>query len=76
MSKRKIRPPACVFSPMGNDRSLVYVRCGADEAMVRLDGDATRVVRGRLGPSLEAAVLREIALVREENVPLPWSEAR
>ena len=70
------RPPACVFSPMGNDRSLVYVRCGADEAMVRLDGDATRVVRGRLGPSLEAAVLREIALVRKENVPLPWSEAR
>ncbi|HYN43038.1 MAG TPA: sulfatase-like hydrolase/transferase [Thermoanaerobaculia bacterium] len=69
------RPPACVLSPMVNDRALVYVRCGADEALVRLDGDATRVVRGRLRPADEAAVLAEIALVRTENETRPWPAA-
>jgi phosphoglycerol transferase MdoB-like AlkP superfamily enzyme len=70
------RPPSCVLSPMGNDRGLAYVRCGTAEALVRLDGDATRVVRGRLAPSVEAGVFREIALVRRENEPLPWPRGR
>lgn len=66
------RPPACVLSPLVNDRTLVYVRCGADVATVRLDGDATRVVRGRLAPDAEAAVLAEIARTRAENEARPW----
>lgn len=66
------RSPACVFSPMANDRGLVYVRCGRDEARVRLDGDATRVAHGRLAPALEREVLREIAVVRSENATVPW----
>jgi len=66
------RPPACLLSPMSNDRELVYVRCGKDEAMVRLDGDATRVAHGRLDPALESEVLREIAVARSENVAVPW----
>jgi hypothetical protein len=66
------RPPACVLSPLVNDRTLVQVRCGADVATVRLDGDATRVVRGRLAPEAETAVLAEIALARAENEARPW----
>ena len=65
-------PPRCVVSPTGNDRSLAYARCGNDEAFLRLDGDASRVVRGRLRPVDEAAVLGEIARVRLENEPRPW----
>lgn len=66
------RPPTCVVSPMANDRERVYVRCGKDEAMVRLDGDATRVVQGALPRALERDLLREIAVARSENVPVPW----
>jgi lipoteichoic acid synthase len=69
------RPPRYVVSLTGNDRALVYVRHGQEEAVVRLDGEASRAVRGRLSPEVEDEILREIALVRVENEPLPWPPA-
>lgn len=72
-------PPRCVFFPMGNDRELVYVRCGDREAMIRLNGDKSRVTEGSLAPGEAEDVLYEIARIRSENVPVEWpsqAEAR
>lgn len=66
------RPPRCVLLPLPNDRDLVYARCSGNEALIKLDGDGTRLVDGRLSPADERDLLAEIACVRHENTPLPW----
>jgi hypothetical protein len=46
-------PPACIMHGRGDDRDLVFVKCGEEEGVVRLDGDATRLVDGDLSRSAE-----------------------
>src|SRR6202044_922801 len=41
-----IAPPSCVMQAHGDDRDLIYVKCGTAEGTVRAAGDATRVVAG------------------------------
>jgi lipoteichoic acid synthase len=57
-----IRPPSCVIQSRGDDRDLIYVRCGADEGLVRLAGDKTRFIKGQVPD--EAAVLETINRTR------------
>ncbi len=66
------RPPACVLYPMVNDRNLVWTRCGADEGVLTLDGNRTRLESGHIPPSILGQLLDEVALIRLENTPLPW----
>lgn len=40
--------PDCIFQPEGNQRDIVNAFCGEDAARIRLDGDDTRVIEGRL----------------------------
>lgn len=70
------RPPRCVLYPMVNDRDLVWVRCGQDEGMLRLDGDRTRLEKGHFPPQLLGPLLDEVALIRVENTPVPWPQGR
>lgn len=39
-------PPRCILHARGDDRDLIYVRCGAQEGIVRVDGDHTRFLSG------------------------------
>jgi hypothetical protein len=41
-------PPRCIFHARGVDRDLVFVKCGKEEATVRIAGDQTRVESGNL----------------------------
>lgn len=69
------RPPACVLYPMVNDRNLVWTRCGADEGVLTLDGDRTRLETGHIPPQVIVPLLDEVALTRVENTPVPWPRA-
>ncbi len=40
--------PDCIYQPDGNQRSIIRAFCGADAASIRMDGDDTRVIDGRL----------------------------
>lgn len=46
----KPTPPFCILHPMANDPDLVYTRCGSQEGYVKLEGDRTRLISGRIAP--------------------------
>jgi len=39
-------PPSCIMHARGDDRDLIFVKCGTAEGTVRAAGDATRFVSG------------------------------
>jgi lipoteichoic acid synthase len=43
-----LRPPRCILHARGDDRDLVLVTCGSEEAVVRVAGDKTRFVKGHV----------------------------
>lgn len=40
--------PSCVLNSRGDDRDLIFVKCGNSEGFVRVAGDKTRFVEGRV----------------------------
>ncbi|MGA7908260.1 MAG: hypothetical protein WCA16_12710, partial [Candidatus Sulfotelmatobacter sp.] len=40
------RPASCIIQARGDDRDLIYVKCGSAEGTVLARGDATRFVSG------------------------------
>jgi hypothetical protein len=51
-------PPGCIMHARGDDRDLIFVKCGAAEGIVRAAGDATKFVGG--GVPDEASIIRTI----------------
>lgn len=41
-------PPRCILHARGDDRDLVLVTCGSQEAVVRVAGDNTRFIKGQV----------------------------
>lgn len=41
-------PPNCIFHVRGDERNLVYVSCGQNDALIKLDGDETRITWGNI----------------------------
>jgi len=40
--------PPCIFQARADDRDLIYVKCGEEEGLVKIDGDRTRFVSGNV----------------------------
>lgn len=55
-------PPSCVLHSRGDDRDLIFVQCGSDEGLVRVAGDRTRFVEGKVPD--EAKVIETINRAR------------
>jgi lipoteichoic acid synthase len=55
-------PPSCIIQSRGDDRDLIYVKCGAAEGTVRATGDATRFVSGAVPD--EASIIQTINRTR------------
>lgn len=53
-------PPFCILKHMANDYDLVYIRCGSDDGYIKLQGDRTRLIQGRISPEKAAAMIRKI----------------
>jgi phosphoglycerol transferase MdoB-like AlkP superfamily enzyme len=60
-------PPMCVIHARGDDRDLVYVKCGAQEGVVSIDGDSTSFVAGRVEPA--GTVLYAVNRARARELP-------
>ena len=56
------RPPSCIIQTRGDDRDLIYVKCGTAEGTVRATGDATRFVSGTVPD--EASIIQTINRTR------------
>jgi hypothetical protein len=41
-------PPPCVLHVQGDDRDMLYARCGDERGAIKMDGPRTRLVRGEL----------------------------
>lgn len=57
-----IAPPSCVMQAHGDDRDLIYVKCGTAEGTVRAAGDATRFVAGAVPD--EASIIQTVNRTR------------
>jgi lipoteichoic acid synthase len=55
-------PPRCVIQARGDDRDMVYVKCGSAEGIVMATGDNTRFVSGTVPD--EAAIIETINRTR------------
>jgi phosphoglycerol transferase MdoB-like AlkP superfamily enzyme len=55
-------PPSCIIQARGDDRDLIYVKCGTAEGTVRATGDATRFVSG--GVPDEPSIIQTINRTR------------
>jgi sulfatase-like protein len=60
------RPPSCIIQARGDDRDLIYVKCGTAEGTVRATGDATRFVSGAVPD--EASIIQTINRTRVRRV--------
>jgi lipoteichoic acid synthase len=56
------RPPSCIIQARGDDRDLIYVKCGTAEGTVRATGDATKFVSGTVPD--EASIIETIHRTR------------
>jgi phosphoglycerol transferase MdoB-like AlkP superfamily enzyme len=56
------RPPGCIIQARGDDRDLIYVKCGTAEGTVRATGDATRFVSGAVPD--EASIIQTVNRTR------------
>jgi len=57
-----LRPPSCIIQARGDDRDLVYVKCGSAEGTVLARGDKTRFVSGSVPD--ESAIIETINRTR------------
>ena len=57
-----LHPPGCILHARGDDRDLVFVKCGSAEGLVRVAGDRTRFVEGEVPD--EGAILQIINRTR------------
>jgi lipoteichoic acid synthase len=60
------RPPSCIIQARGDDRDLIYVKCGTAEGTVLATGDATRFVSGAV--PYESSVIQVINSTRVRPV--------
>ncbi len=49
------QPPRCILRPQGNQRDIIDVYCGTEQAQIRLNGDATRIIKGTI-PGAKALI--------------------
>jgi hypothetical protein len=56
------QPPDCIFQADGNQRSIINAFCAGDSASIRMNGDHTGVVKGRLPD--EQRRIRELNYLR------------
>jgi lipoteichoic acid synthase len=56
------RPPSCIMQARGDDRDLIYVKCGTAEGTVRATGDATKFVSGAVPD--EASIIQTVNRTR------------
>jgi sulfatase-like protein len=61
------RPPSCILQARGDDRDLIYVKCGKAEGTVRATGDATKFVSGAVPD--EESIIQTINRTRVRLVP-------
>jgi len=57
-------PPTCILTPETNDPDMVYVRCAESEGYIKLNGDKTRLVKGRIDPPVLSRLIDHINLSR------------
>ncbi len=60
------RPPSCIIQARGDDRDLIYVKCGRAEGTVRAIGDGTRFVSGAVPD--EASIIQTINRTRVRRI--------
>jgi lipoteichoic acid synthase len=60
------RPSSCIIQARGDDRDLIYVKCGDAEGTVRATGDATRFVSGAVPD--EASIIQTINRTRVRSL--------
>ncbi len=56
------RPGRCIMHARGDDRDLIFVKCGSREGTIRVAGDTTGLVSGDVDD--EASVVRTVNLTR------------
>ncbi|MCP4692561.1 MAG: sulfatase-like hydrolase/transferase [Desulfobacterales bacterium] len=57
-------PPVCIIKHMASDAELVYARCGSEEGYIKLQGDATRLLRGNIDPGKAEKIIERINRAR------------
>jgi lipoteichoic acid synthase len=50
------KPSDCVLHARGDDRDLIFVKCGAQEGTIKVSGDSTRLIDGDI-PDADSIVL-------------------